>query len=162
MGAIVIWLSISMIKSAGMIVLQGLPSSQDSVEQDGSLISADSIRQEIQTRFMSVVSSVHEVHLWSLVPDQVVGTLHVKFRDKKDYFTTNSAIKDFLASKGVTCLTLQPEFDTLPHAATPVGKDSSASGVNGTSNTDDFCCLQCVKKECWPKTCCSGSNRSSL
>ena len=33
----------------------------------------------------------------------------------QDYFTTDSAIKDFLASKGVTCLTLQPEFSDPLH-----------------------------------------------
>ena len=85
-----IYLSVPMIKRAGMIVLQGLPEEQDFE------VTAVAIAREIKSRFKSVVSGVHEVHLWSLVPDQVVGTLHVKFRDKK--VTTTKRLGFFLTA----------------------------------------------------------------
>ena len=69
--------------------------------------------------------AVHEVHLWSMVPDEIVATLHVKFLRTEDYFRTEGAIKSFLASKGVTCLTLQPEFDN-PSKPNPISFNDSA------------------------------------
>ena len=74
-----------------MIVLQGLPEEQDFE------VTAVAIAREINSRFKSVVSGVHELHLWSLVPDQVVGTLHVKFRDKK--VSTTKRLGFFLTAK---------------------------------------------------------------
>ena len=46
-------------------------------------IHQNSDKKSFQEKFKSVVSSVHEVHLWSHVPDQIVATLHVKFRAKE-------------------------------------------------------------------------------
>merc|ERR1711994_1139056 len=64
----------------------------------------------------------------------------------QDYFTTDSAIKDFLASKGVTCLTLQPEFSDPLHGR----RDSAISTLSPSDlDADDEdlnCSFQCVKR----------------
>lgn len=153
---VTIWLSVPLFKRAAIIVLQGSP---EVTALDGTKTTPQTITREIQEKFKNVVSSVHEVHLWSHVPDQIVATLHVKFRAKEDYFTTDSAIKDFLASKGVTCLTLQPEFSDPLHGR----RDSAISTLSPSElDADDEdlnCSFQCVKRECQEKICCPTRTR---
>jgi len=138
---IVVVLSLPIIRMAGIVVLQGCPE-----EFDASLII-----EELRERFKSVVASIHEIHFWSLVPDHVVGTLHVKFKNQEDYLRSNSAIKDFLSSKGVSCLTLQPEFE-MQGACSIGGTAEFDSAVN--SETSSSCSVSCRDDVCQTKKCC--------
>merc|ERR1719356_877596 len=61
---LVVLLSMPIFKRSAMIVLQGSPE---------TLISGDDISKEIQANFKDQVASVHEVHLWSMVPDEIVA-----------------------------------------------------------------------------------------
>jgi len=143
---IVVVLSVPMIHMPGLVVLQGCPEELDASE----------IVRELRHRFRNVIANVHEVHFWSLVPnDHVVGTMHVTFKRQGDYLSSDSAVKDFLASKGVSCLTLQPEFEQSQLDGREDGVAGEGETLLNCDETSPFsCAFCCTETSCQTKKCC--------
>lgn len=59
-----------LVKWSGLILLQTIPDELNVV----------SLKSELTSRFRSILN-VHSMHVWCLVPGNVVATMHVTFKD---------------------------------------------------------------------------------
>jgi zinc transporter 1 len=167
--------SIPMMKKASLILLQCLPEEWDNV---------DVLCKDLKNAFSQNITSLHEVHVWCLVPNKIYATLHIIFKDEDSYVSTLSAIHSFLLKYGINHATIQPEFLDNVKNVTPENKETSPAtgfkvdttgngthGVSGdnveeteVSTTDPLrqsaCQLPCPQQTCLKKRCCISKENS--
>ena len=69
------------------------------------------MREDLKEKFGALIVDTHEVHVWCIVPNKIVATLHVIFKDEDSYMASRQGIRDFLVSTyGIDQVTMQPEF----------------------------------------------------
>ena len=166
---ILILSSIPMMKKACLILLQSLPEEWDNV---------DELCKELKDAFSQNITTLHEVHVWCLVPNEIYATLHIVFKDEDSYVSTLSAIHSLLLKHGINHATIQPEFlDSEKYVkeehkgispARLLEVDTTESGTHGSSgnnegqneasNTEPLlqssCQFPCPKDTCLKKRCC--------
>ena len=54
--------------------------------------------------------NIHELHIWQLSNDKIIGTVHMACYNKEDFLTVATKMKKVLHSFGVHATTIQPEF----------------------------------------------------
>jgi solute carrier family 30 (zinc transporter), member 1 len=86
------------VRSAGSILLQGVPSS----------ISLSNVRGDI--RNVSGVESVHELHVWQLSETRFIASVHIKVSSTRPYMDIVRDVKQVLHQNGIHSGTVQPEF----------------------------------------------------
>lgn len=86
-------------KEAGHILLLTIPEN----------INVQSLLDELYQTFPEI-SDVHEWHVWQLDPSRVIATAHVVLKNTDNCWIVQNNIIEFLESKGITSVTLQPEF----------------------------------------------------
>ncbi|KAJ3284825.1 hypothetical protein HK104_009759 [Borealophlyctis nickersoniae] len=149
--------TVPLVKSAGMIVLQGVPQS----------VEVERLRREILG--LEGVLDVHEFHVWALSDVKVVASVHVLVRDPDaadggegeapSYMDIASAIKKILHAHGIHSTTVQPEFvkHTRPRAAS---SSSSSPDPNDAEDATEYACLlKCADKSCEMRECCPSDGR---
>ena len=62
---------------------------------------------------ISGVSSVHELHIWSLSGRKIIATAHVTCHNTEEYMEIAAQIKKFFHEKGIHSTTIQPEFTNV-------------------------------------------------
>ena len=122
--------SIPMTRKASLILLQGIPDELDNVHV---------VCEDIKNVFSDYITSLHEVHVWCLVPNKVYATLHIVFRNEESYTSALSPINSFLLKYGINHVTIQPEFS------------DHSKDVDSVCNT---CQIQCPNNNCFKKRCC--------
>ena len=95
--------SASMTKKASLILLQGFPEEMENVEM---------LCSELKSSFSKHIISIHEAHVWCLVPNETYATMHIIFKDEHSYVSKISDIKIFLSTYGINNATIQPEFES--------------------------------------------------
>jgi len=126
--AILSFTSYPFMLQAGQILLQTTP----------EYIDVKGLESELRATFPSIVN-VHDFHVWALTPGRVIATAHLMFASQSDYHAHTESISNFFLTKGITRLTLQPEFYLL---------------VNPPPSPDVGCILPCNQDSCDSKTCC--------
>lgn len=132
--AIISYMSHPFMLQAGQILLQTTPEHID----------VKGLESELKATFPCVVN-IHDFHVWALTPGRVISTVHLVFLHESDYHACNKCIHDFFRRKGITRLTLQPEFSQVVNAPTP---------------PDLGCILTCNEDSCSPKSCCGNQTNS--
>ncbi|KAL1489795.1 hypothetical protein ABEB36_013728 [Hypothenemus hampei] len=92
-------LSYPYIKESCMILLQTMPDT----------INIDAMKIELVNHFPDIVN-VHDFHIWQLTATKVISTVHIIFENPKVYKNIMEQIKEFLLERGMTQVTIQPEF----------------------------------------------------
>ena len=85
-------------RSAGFILLQGVPSS----------ISLSEVRTNIAQ--VHGIDSVHELHVWQLSETRFVASVHIKVSSARPYMDVVRDVKSVLHQCGIHSGTVQPEF----------------------------------------------------
>ncbi|MCP9257913.1 Zinc transporter 10 [Dirofilaria immitis] len=87
------------------------------------------------------IEAVHEFHVWRLVGERIIATVHIKFADLKAYLAAADEIRTLFHNNCIHSTTIQPEFSEM----------ASALGNNGTN-----CALACPPENCKRNnvTCC--------
>jgi zinc transporter 1 len=86
------------VRSAGFILLQGVPSS----------ISISKVRNSIAR--VDGVESVHELHVWQLSEARLIASVHIKVSSTRPYMAIARDVKSVLHQNGIHSGTVQPEF----------------------------------------------------
>jgi solute carrier family 30 (zinc transporter), member 1 len=86
------------VRSAGFILLQGVPSS----------ISLSELRIGIAQ--VDGVESVHELHVWQLSETRLIASVHIKVSSTRPYMDIARDVKSVLHQNGIHSGTVQPEF----------------------------------------------------
>ncbi|VDO40167.1 unnamed protein product [Onchocerca flexuosa] len=99
--------------------------------------------EEIKKELLKIkgIEAVHEFHVWRLVGERIIATVHIKFADLKSYLAAADEIRTLFHNNCIHSTTIQPEFSEM----------ASALGNNGTS-----CALACPPENCKRSnvTCC--------
>lgn len=117
-------LSYPYMKEAGLILLQTIPEH----------INIEELRCDLRNAFPSIVD-IHDLHMWRLNQSKVFCTAHICFQDARDYLRVNHDVTQFFLTRGVTQVTVQPEF-------------SSGDKVQG-------CQMSCPGESCLRAHCCA-------
>lgn len=95
---LIICSAVPLVRSAGYILLQGVPSD----------ISLTDVRRDI--RSVDGVESVHELHVWQLSEARLIASVHIKVSPTRPYMDIVRDVKSMLHQAGIHSGTVQPEF----------------------------------------------------
>ncbi|KAG8841425.1 hypothetical protein FRC20_005049 [Serendipita sp. 405] len=95
---LIMWSAIPLVRSAGFILLQGVPSS----------ISLRTIHSAIGN--VPGVGSVHELHIWQLSETRLIASVHIKVDSTRPYMDIVRDVKKLLHANGIHSGTVQPEI----------------------------------------------------
>ncbi|RWS13508.1 Zinc/cadmium resistance protein-like protein [Dinothrombium tinctorium] len=119
----------SSMKESALILLQTAPRTID----------IHTLKKSILQEFPSILN-IHDLHVWSLTSTKIIATCHISLPSQTtdNYLKLTTKMKAFLAEKGISLATIQPEF-------------SDISCRHNTANK----CLYICDDECESKTCCT-------
>uniref|UniRef100_A0A7E4W2R7 Zinc transporter 1 n=1 Tax=Panagrellus redivivus TaxID=6233 RepID=A0A7E4W2R7_PANRE len=125
--------ALPLVRETAMILLQTTP----------SFVNVDAMKFALYS--IDGVTAVHEFHVWRLVGDCVIATVHIRFESLDDYLKAGDRIQAIFHESGVHSVTLQPEF-----------------GSN-TSPSSDECATACETPKCVPTgvQCCDTNSSKS-
>uniref|UniRef100_A0A1I7V762 Cation efflux family protein n=1 Tax=Loa loa TaxID=7209 RepID=A0A1I7V762_LOALO len=129
MVALMIASTFPLVRETALILMQTTP----------GFIEVEEIKKELLK--IKGVEAVHEFHVWRLVGERIIATVHIKFADLKAYLAAADEIRTLFHNNCIHSTTIQPEFSEM----------ASALGRNGTS-----CALACPPENCKRNnvTCC--------
>eukprot|EP00794_Sanderia_malayensis_P006012 gene6012-6710_t len=115
-------------------------------------VPADLQLQNMEKRLMKYVPEVvdvHELHIWQLAGNEIVGSAHIVFRSYKMYNQDAvNAVQEFLNREGISSLTMQPEFADFAN-------DNNENEPDELFTSNDKCMLKCAEKNCEYLKCCA-------
>uniref|UniRef100_A0A8C4S077 Solute carrier family 30 member 1 n=1 Tax=Erpetoichthys calabaricus TaxID=27687 RepID=A0A8C4S077_ERPCA len=127
-------------QEATLILLQTVPRHVDLTKLETDLYS------------ISGVLGIHELHVWQLVGNRSVATLHVKCICSESYLDMIRKIRACFQSVGIHAVTVQPEF---------VSQEIQLFNVDSNTSESLSCELPC-SKQCTSKQCCTGPKLSQM
>lgn len=125
-----IWSCIPLTRDSCLILLQTIPGN----------VEVHTLKKFILQKFPGILS-LHEVHIWTLTPREMVLTAHVTYKNKEVYREIHTQVSNFFTSQGFSMLTLQPEFP---------------QEENLTRQDSPTCTLACKGSKCTEMACCNG------
>ncbi|XP_053967314.1 proton-coupled zinc antiporter SLC30A1 isoform X2 [Anastrepha ludens] len=120
-------LSYPYMKQSCLILLQTIPGSIDMEDFERTMV----------TQFPEIVS-YHDLHIWQLSAHKSVATVHIMFENPQLYTKIIDDVRAFFHDRGITEITIQPEFQSA--------KSPSIE-----------CLMQCSALDCLDKVCCKDS-----
>uniref|UniRef100_A0A915Q286 Cation efflux protein cytoplasmic domain-containing protein n=1 Tax=Setaria digitata TaxID=48799 RepID=A0A915Q286_9BILA len=129
MVALMIASTFPLVRETALILMQTTP----------GFIEVEEIKKELLK--IKGIEAVHEFHVWRLVGERIIATVHIKFADLKAYLAAADEIRTLFHNNCIHSTTIQPEFSEM----------ASALGNDGTS-----CALACPPENCKRNnvTCC--------
>ena len=149
---LIIFTSLSLIKRLAIVLLQSMPTSMDNIEK---------LKGDILQTYEEEIVGIHEFHLWSIMHGQIVTNLHVSFKNIEAYIKVSTLLNDYLTSRGVTQITVQPEFPksvaikTEDDGLNSFEKTKESSPQSQCSLKTDECSLPCADVWCEAQRCCT-------
>ncbi|KAJ9079229.1 Zinc resistance conferring protein [Entomophthora muscae] len=137
---LIIRFTVPLIKSASIILLQGVPSS----------VPLDEVRTKVLA--LDGVVGIHELHIWQLSDTKAVASVHIIIDSPHhaNFVKVATRIKQLLHFYNVHSVTIQPEYSF----------DSSSGHAEPGSPPNASCLLAC-QAECAPAQCCPPGAESS-
>lgn len=84
---------------AGHILLLTIPNDID----------VASLQNELKQKFTEIFD-IHEFHIWQLTPARIISSVHIVLQRPQGYLAIQNKIIHFLHEKGISHVTMQPEF----------------------------------------------------
>lgn len=72
-------------------------------------INVSSLQDQLKTKFEEIFD-IHEFHVWQLTPARIIASVHIVLRKPQGYLAIQNKIIHFLHEKGISHVTMQPEF----------------------------------------------------
>jgi len=129
--AALIWTCVPLVRASCLILLQTIPGNVD----------VTLLKQFILQKFPGILA-LHEVHVWTLTPGDMVFTAHITYQNRKVYTEIHTQVETFFNSQGFSKITIQPEF---PEWESVTRQDSLKCNVpcpwqHGENCTEKSCC----------------------
>ena len=129
--------SAKLIKTLAVMLLQGIPE---------NVPKSEDIKAIILEKCAPYVNNVHEIHIWRLDTNQVIGSLHVTYNNFEAYHNVHHIVLEVLKSKGINDITIQPEFPS----------ESAQDTEDGLKTQIQTCSINCRESsKCISQKCCS-------
>jgi len=120
-----LWSSYSLAVDSSNILLQTIPGN----------VEFGLLKKVLLVKFPDILN-IHEMHVWTLNPGNLVLSAHIKFRNQEAYFELINQVENFFKEHDINLVTIQPEF------ACPDLEDGT-------------CTWSCLGKNCSELTCCT-------
>ncbi|XP_012162716.1 zinc transporter 1 isoform X2 [Ceratitis capitata] len=120
-------LSYPYMKQSCLILLQTIPGS----------INMEDFERTLVMKFPEIVS-YHDLHIWQLSAHKSVATVHIMFQNPRLYTKIIADVRAYFQDRGITEVTIQPEF-----------QNAKSPSVE--------CLVQCSASDCVDKVCCKDS-----
>ncbi|VDN57126.1 unnamed protein product [Dracunculus medinensis] len=129
--------TLPLVRETALILMQTTPGFIEIEELEKALLNIEGIQ------------AVHEFHVWRLVGERIIATVHIRFNDLKAYINAADEIRTLFHDNSIHSTTIQPEFSEM----------SDSLGIN-----EKACALACPPQNCkrTDVTCCKRINDSSL
>ncbi|KAL3079906.1 hypothetical protein niasHT_038423 [Heterodera trifolii] len=130
--------TLPLVHETALILLQTTP----------SFVNIDSLQSKLL--HIDGIVAVHEFHVWRLVGERIIATVHIRFRTLRHYVLAAEQIRSLFHDNHIHSTTIQPEFAEM---------DTSGS----VSELEcAFACLpnNCAKLENGDVTCCGKDKRT--
>lgn len=124
-----IWSSVALVKDSCLILLQTIPGN----------VEVSLLMRVLLAKFPDILG-IHEMHVWTYTPSNLVLTAHVKYRNSGVYREIFKDVDEFFMEHGFKQVTIQPEF---------------LESDNPTPQEIAACSWACQGEECREKACCS-------
>jgi len=131
--------TLKLLKVPVMILMQTVPRGVDleKIKQD--------VCQSILTKYNAVVK-LHDLHIWTLAGDQIVGTVHLKMFniDLKSLNQIVAEARTIFHKNGIHHLTIQPELSANDTSLTETSSTSDSNNIIAyEDNKSEECLLLC-------------------
>nr|XP_023027638.1 zinc homeostasis factor 1 [Leptinotarsa decemlineata] len=140
--------------SAGSIMLLSYPYMKESclilLQTIPDTIDIDSLKAQLLNHFPDIVN-VHDFHVWQLTTHKIISTVHIIFQNPKVYTKIRNDLKEFFLEKGISQVTIQPEFFT---------KNASVDSLSSNKYAPD-CLMACLGEVCKDSHCCPNYQQKS-
>uniref|UniRef100_F1KXQ6 Zinc transporter 1 n=1 Tax=Ascaris suum TaxID=6253 RepID=F1KXQ6_ASCSU len=126
-----------LVRETALILMQTTPGFIEVGQLEKSLLKIDG------------VLAVHEFHVWRLVGERIIATVHIRFSDLKAYLAAADQIRTLFHDNCIHSTTIQPEFSEMVDTL----------GYNGS-----HCALACLPENCkrTDVTCCRRDSPPSV
>ncbi|RWS26934.1 cation efflux protein/ zinc transporter-like protein, partial [Leptotrombidium deliense] len=74
-----------------------------------SHIDIEALKIQLKTQIQEIIE-IHELHIWQLTSDKIIGTIHIMCKDSEDYEKIVPKMKRIFHELKVHSTTIQPEF----------------------------------------------------
>ncbi|VBB32502.1 unnamed protein product, partial [Acanthocheilonema viteae] len=98
MVALMIASTFPLVRETALILMQTTP----------GFIEVEEIKKELLK--IKGIEAVHEFHVWRLVGERIIATVHIKFADLKAYLAAADEIRTLFHNNCIHSTTIQPEF----------------------------------------------------
>jgi zinc transporter 1 len=128
--ALIISSVVPLVKETASILLQGVPN-----------FDFEDLKRELKR--INGVKGVHELHVWRLADNKLVGSAHIKVDNQEKGLEIAAQVKAIFHQFQVHSSTIQTEFQNL-----------EASEFSGSDDDNDLACLLSCEPECGAELCC--------
>ena len=90
-----------LVRETALILLQTTPKYVEVEEIKENLLKMDGIE------------AVHEFHVWRLVGERIIATVHIRFRSLRDYLESAENIRTLFHENSIHSAKIQPEFEEM-------------------------------------------------
>jgi len=139
--AIIIYGTVPLIKETALVLLQGVPD-----------FDFAGLRKDL--RETNGVRGVHEVHVWRLADNKLVGSAHLLVADFREGIAISAKAKEIFHQYDIHSSTIQTEY------VSAVPSDSETDG--DVDETTDTACLLSCDKDCDEQGCCAKEGETTV
>ncbi|KAF7632772.1 RF_PROK_I domain-containing protein [Meloidogyne graminicola] len=122
--------TVPLVHETALILLQTTP----------KFVNIDELQQELLE--IDGVIAVHEFHVWRLVGECIIATVHIRFRTLKHYILAAERIRSLFHSNHIHSTTIQPEFSEMNTTANNSEAECAFACLPNNCNVQEsaFCC----------------------
>uniref|UniRef100_A0AC34GV11 Zinc transporter 1 n=1 Tax=Panagrolaimus sp. ES5 TaxID=591445 RepID=A0AC34GV11_9BILA len=105
MVGLMVFTTFPLVRETALILLQTTP----------KYVEVEAIKQKLLK--IDGIEAVHEFHVWRLVGERIIATVHIRFRSLRDYLDSAEYIRTVFHENSIHSATIQPEFEEMGAAS---------------------------------------------
>jgi len=126
---IMLWTTIPLLIRCSQVLIQRVPSD----------IEISKISDQLLT--VQGVLGVHELHVWPLVEEMIICSVHITCEEGSDFNQIANSFKQIFHEHGIHSTSIQPEFVPIHHPNTEFCQQNCVEDCS-----EDWCCRNTVEK----------------
>uniref|UniRef100_A0A914DCA8 Zinc transporter 1 n=1 Tax=Acrobeloides nanus TaxID=290746 RepID=A0A914DCA8_9BILA len=122
--ALMIFITFRLVHETALILLQTTP----------NFLKIEELKEELFK--IDGVEAVHEFHIWRLVGERIIATVHIRYRSLRDYINSAEKIRALFHDNSIHSATIEPEFAEMSSDGS-INECSVACLPNNCNMTED-------------------------
>ncbi|KAH7732101.1 cation efflux family protein [Aphelenchoides avenae] len=149
MVSLMVFTTFPLVKETALILLQTTP----------KFIQMEKIKSDLLN--IDGILAIHEFHVWRLVGERIIATVHIRFTSLKKYLDAAEKIRALFHDNHIHSATIQPEFSEMTSSNASENECTFAClPTNCAQISDVSCCAKPIEKSADKKSSASLAKRS--